>query len=35
VHRGYLTDLIERIDTMDLRGEVCVVVAGNDRRLIR
>ena len=35
VHRGYLTDLIERIDQMDLRGEVCVVIAGNDRRLIR
>ncbi len=35
VHRGYLTDLIERVDQMDLRGEVCVVIAGNDRRLIR
>lgn len=35
VHRGYLTDLIERVDRMDLRGEVCVVVAGNDRRLVR
>lgn len=35
VHRGYLTDLIERVDTMDLRGEVCVVIAGDDRRLIR
>ncbi len=35
VHRGYLTDLIEGVDQMDLRGEVCVVIAGNDRRLIR
>ncbi len=35
VHRGYLTDLIERVDAMDLRGEVCVVIAGNDRRLVR
>ena len=35
VHRGYLTDLIERVDGMDLRGEVCVVIAGNDRRLVR
>ena len=35
VHRGYLTELIERVDGMDLRGEVCVVIAGNDRRLVR
>ena len=35
VHRGYLTDLIERVHAMDLRGEVCVVIAGNDRRLVR
>lgn len=35
VHRGYLTDLAVRVGEMDLRGEVCVVVAGNDRRLIR
>jgi len=35
VHRGYLTDLIARVDRIDLRGEVCVVIAGNDRRLIR
>ncbi|MCY4373409.1 MAG: 16S rRNA (cytidine(1402)-2'-O)-methyltransferase [Spirochaetaceae bacterium] len=35
VHRGYLTDLIDRVDGMDLRGEVCVVIAGNDRRLVR
>lgn len=35
VHRGYLTDLIARVERIDLRGEVCVVIAGNDRRLIR
>lgn len=35
VHRGYLTDLIAHVDRIDLRGEVCVVIAGNDRRLIR
>lgn len=35
VHRGYLTDLIARVHEMDLRGEVCVVIAGNDHRLVR
>ena len=35
VHRGYVTDLIELVDGMDLRGEVCVVIAGNDQRLVR
>lgn len=35
VHRGYLTDLAARVEQMDLRGEVSVVIAGNDRRLIR
>ena len=35
VHRGYLTDLIAQVERIDLRGEVCVVIAGNDRRLLR
>ena len=35
VHRGYLSDLSTRVGDMDLRGEVSVVIAGNDRRLIR
>ena len=35
VHRGYLTDLVASVEQMDLRGEVSVVIAGNDRRLTR
>jgi 16S rRNA (cytidine1402-2'-O)-methyltransferase len=35
VYQGYLSDLSTRVGDVDLRGEVSVVIAGNDRRLIR
>ena len=35
VHRGYLSDLATLVAAEPLRGEVTVVIAGNDRRLLR
>ena len=35
VHRGYLIDIIEELNTAVLKGEITVVVAGNNKKFVR
>ena len=35
IHRGYLADLIKELEDVNIRGEVTIVVAGNNRKFIR
>jgi 16S rRNA (cytidine1402-2'-O)-methyltransferase len=35
VHRGWLTELVEKFRDMKIKGEVTVVIAGNNKKFIR
>lgn len=35
IHRGYLSDLIEELRDIKIKGEVTIVIAGNNRKFLK